>query len=189
MQMIGCHKWSVKQSKCLYVSQPRPPERPLRYRKLRTRSTKPDRKKVAQMRVMQKSNSAQVQQLADSLRCNELEYQKFHTVNETRLQLEAQTLRASQVLDVEHQTLSSACQGEQETQLLRNHTDAQPEHLKEQWKRHVAQVAAYKAEIHALHSESESRMRRRSSPWTSVDQSWKQSLPPGTTCLARATAR
>ena len=54
---------------------------------------------------------------------------------------------------VEQQALSVSHQTEQEAQYLRCHTDAQPEHLREQWKRQVSQAATYKAEIHALHTE------------------------------------
>ena len=55
--------------------------------------------------------------------------------------------------DMEQQTLNVVQLKEQETQRVRIHIDAQPEPLKEQWKRQVSQAATYKAEIHALHTE------------------------------------
>ena len=100
---------------------------------------------------MYESNSAQVQQLANSLRKSELEHQQLHTANERRLQLEAQALRMSQ--DMEQQALSMAHQREVEARRLKDQSAAQPEQVKAQWKQQVSQTATYKAEIHALHTE------------------------------------
>ena len=58
----------------------------------------------AQLRDMYESNSAQVQQLAESLHKSELEHQQLHIANPRRLQLEAQTLSMSQ--DMEQQALN-----------------------------------------------------------------------------------
>ena len=65
---------------------------------------------------MRESNSAQAQQLAESLQQSELEHQQLHIANEKRLQLEAQTLRMLQ--DMEHQALSTVRQKEEEVQRL-----------------------------------------------------------------------
>ena len=105
----------------------------------------------ARIRDMQESNSAQAQQLAENPRCSQLERQELHVANETRLQLEAPTIRLSQ--DMEHKTMSDMLQKEQEVQRLRMQTDKQPDRLKERWKKQVSQAATYKAMIHALHTE------------------------------------
>ena len=69
------------------------------------------------------------------------------SANERRLQLEAQTLRMSQ--DMEHQALSVAHQREQKIQRLKDQSEAQLD----QWKQQISQMATYKAQIHALHTE------------------------------------
>ena len=105
-----------------------------------------------QLRDMHESNNAQVQQLAESLQQNELEHQHLHTASERdACKLEAKALRMSQ--DTQHQALSMVHQVEEEVQRLRDHTGAQPDHLKAQWKKQVCQAATYKAETHALHTD------------------------------------
>ena len=76
------------------------------------RDFKPDGDKQTQLRGTYESNSAQVQQLAESLHKSELEHQQLHAANERRLQFEAQALRMSQ--DMEQQALSIAHQCEVE---------------------------------------------------------------------------
>ena len=74
---------------------------------------------------MQKSNRAQAQQLAESLRQNQLEHQDLHITDEQRLQLEAHTFRMSQ--DMERKAMSALQQKDQDVQCLRQHTDEQKE--------------------------------------------------------------
>ena len=107
------------------------------------------RQTEAQFRDMYESNSAQVQQFADSLFKSELKHKQLHIANEIRLQLEAQTLRMSHAM--EQQILSIA--REFETQQLQDKSASQPQLLKGQWKQQMSQTATYKAEIHALRTE------------------------------------
>ena len=98
-----------------------------------------------------KSNSAQAQTLAVRLQESDLEHQKLHTASERQLQLEAQALRRSH--DLEQQAASTALDREVQLQELREHSDAQPQLLKTQWKHQMSQQVTYKAGIHELYTE------------------------------------
>ena len=106
------------------------------------------RETEVQIRNTQKSNNAQVQQLAKNLRHSQLEHQEFQYADERRLQLEAHTFRMSQ--NMVQTTLNAMQQPEHEVHRLKHLQNAEPHQLKEQWKKQVSQPASYKAEIHAL---------------------------------------
>ena len=55
------------------------------------------------------------------------------------------TGHGQEVLSMVHQ--------KEEVQRLKNRADAQPDHLKTQWKKQVSSAATYKTEIRALHAE------------------------------------
>ena len=89
------------------------------------------RQAEAELRNLCKSNSAQEQSLAVTLRENELEHQQLHTAQERQMQLEAQTFRRSQ--DLEQQACSIAHEHEIALRELRRQAQEQLQVLKPQW--------------------------------------------------------
>ena len=86
------------------------------------------RQAEAEIRDLCRSNSAQVQTLADHLREKELEHQQRHTAQERQLQLEAQAFKRPQ--DLEQQAHSIAHEREIALRELCRQAGEQPQALK-----------------------------------------------------------
>ena len=95
----------------------------------------------ADLTALCQSNSAQVRSFVCKMHETNEEHQKLHDAQERQLQLEAQALREA------HQYEQQAAQSAQ------RQADEQPEIQKLLWKRQLSQQAAYRAEIHKLHTE------------------------------------
>ena len=109
------------------------------------------RQAEADLRDLCQSNSTQVQPLASKLQETNLKHQQLHTAQERQLQLEAQTLRQTQV--EEQQAAAITREHGLAIQEFKRQAEEQPELLKLQWRRQLSQQSSYKVEIHELFAE------------------------------------